>query len=280
MKKMSKTYVNTVNDETISNYFNEIRKTSLITPEEEVELAIRIKDGDQKALNKLVESNLKFVISVAKEYQGQGLTLGDLINEGNLGMVKAASRFDHTRGFRFISYAVWWVRQSIKQSLNDNSRTIRLPSNIINKLSSSKKHFERFEFNNEREATYDDFIGNDDVLDISSLPKCSSLNESINEDGSELQQLIEDKSSYTDDMFLDNENMVKEELDIMLGLLSEREREIVECYYGVNKSFEHMTLEDIGGRYGLTKERIRQIKEKALRKLRHNAHNLFDIIND
>jgi RNA polymerase primary sigma factor len=272
--------MNINDDSRIGNYFKDIRRTSLITPEEEVELAIRIKGGDQRAINKLVESNLKFVISIAKEYQGQGLTLGDLINEGNLGLVKAATRFDHTRGFRFISYAVWWVKQSIKQSLNDNSRTIRLPSNVINKLTVSKREYDKFEFENEREATYADFLDDDNVLDISRLPKCGSLNEMVNEDGNELQQLIEDKSIPVDDAFLDNTTMIKNELDVMLNTLSDREKEIIECYYGVNKNFEHMSLEVIGEKYDLTKERIRQIKEKALRKLRHNAHNLFDILND
>tara|TARA_R110000772_G_scaffold17946_3_gene49909 strand:+ start:87125 stop:87958 length:834 start_codon:yes stop_codon:yes gene_type:complete len=276
---MNRAYVNTHSDETISMYFKDIKKSELLTPDEEVDLAIRIKEGDQEAIDTLVESNLKFVISVAKEYQGKGLTLNDLINEGNYGLIKAATRYDHTRGFRFISYAVWWIRQSILQSLNDNSRTIRFPSNIINKISSSKKEYDRFEFENERPADFVDFLDDDSVIDISVLPSCSSFNVIINDNGGELLDLIGDSSGTTEPTFDDSENIVKKELNGMLSNLSNREREIVECYFGVNKDFDTMTLETIGEKHNLTKERIRQIKEKALKKLRHNSENLFDIVN-
>lgn len=277
---MNKIYVNANGDDSISKYFKDVRKSNLLTPDQEVELAKRIKEGDKEAIDELVEANLKFVISIAKEYQGQGLSLSDLISEGNLGLVKAATRFDYTRGFRFISYAVWWIKQSIIQSLNDNSRMIRLPSNVINKISEMKRNIEKFEAENEREPVFGDFDGLEDFIDISALPKCGSLNEVINEDGSELCEILEDKSNDIEESFYDVDAKIKEELDNVLSLLSTREREIIECYYGINKDYDGMTLEAIGDKYGLTKERIRQIKEKAIRKIRHNAHGLFDALND
>ena len=276
---MSKTYVNFNEDENISKYFKEVKKTKLLTPDEEVELAKQIQEGSKEAIDKLVKANLKFVISIAKEYQGQGLSLSDLISEGNLGMVKAATRYDHTRGFRFISYAVWWVRQAIIQSLNENSRTIRYPSNVINKISATKKEFEKFELENERSADFMDFYGDEGMIDFNSLAKTSSLNDIINEEGGEVSELISDKSIDIDDMLNESDIIIKEELISMLSVLSDREREIIESYFGIDKEHEGMTLEVIGEKYNLTKERIRQIKEKALRKLRHNAHNLFDIMN-
>ena len=276
---MSKTYVNL--DENVTKYFKEIKKTKLLTPEEEVDLAIRIANGDTEAINTLIKSNLKFVISIAKEYQGQGLTLSDLINEGNLGLIKAATRFDHTRGFRFISYAVWWVRQSIIQSINDNSRTIRYPSNVINKISSTKKEYEKFELEHDRQADFMDFYDKENIVNFNILPKTSSLNNVINEEGTEAYELLVDNDINVDDIMGETETIVKEELNKILNLLSDREQEIIKSYYGIDVDLEGgMTLEVIGEKYNLTKERIRQIKEKALRKLRHNAHNLFDIINN
>jgi RNA polymerase primary sigma factor len=275
---MSKKYINFNDDESISKYFKDVKKTKLLTPEEEVELAIQIKNGSQVAIDKLVSANLKFVVSVAKEYQGQGLQLSDLISEGNLGMVKAAKRYDHTRGFRFISYAVWWIRQSIMQSLNDNSRTIRYPSNVINKISLTKKKFEKFEIDNCRQADFTDF-DDDSLVDFKSLAKCSSFNEIINDSGSEISELLIDNDYDYDDIFNEGDGIIKNELVNMLSELSDREREIINCYFGIDKDYDSMTLEVIGEKYNLTKERIRQIKEKALRKLRHNADNLFDIIN-
>lgn len=277
---MSKTYVNFNEDENISKYFKEVKRTNLLTPEEEVELAIEIQNGNSNAIHKLVNSNLKFVISIAKEYQGQGLTLSDLISEGNLGLLKAATRYDHTRGFRFISYAVWWIRQSIMQSINDNSRTIRYPSNVINKISATKKEFEKFELENHRQADFLDFYGDEGLVDFNNLAKTSSLNEVVNEEGGEVYELLEDKNIDTEDMFGETEMIIKRELANILDMLTDREQEIIKCYFGIDKDVEGMTLEVIGEKYGLTKERIRQIKEKALRKLRHNAHNLFDIVNN
>lgn len=278
---VKKTIANTSDDATISNYFKDVRKTELLTQEEEVELAIRIQNGDEKAIDKLVKSNLKFVISIAKEYQGQGLSLSDLIGEGNLGLVKAATRFDHTRGFRFISYAVWWVKESIIKSLNDNARTIRLPTNVIKKVSDLRKEIEKFEFENEREPVYGDlFDENGELTETVITPYCSSLNDIINDEGDELCSIIEDKNSSTEEEVFSTTDKIKSEIDYMLSKLDDREREIIECYFGINKEYEGMTLEAIGDKHGLTKERIRQIKEKAIRRIRFNSSGLFDILNE
>jgi len=274
---MSKKYVNFDAEDTIGKYFKDVRKSVILTPSEEVELARRIKKGDQAAIDRLVNANLKFVVSVAKEYQGQGLPLSDLISEGNYGLIKAATRFDHNKGFRFISYAVWWVKQSILQSLNDNARTVRLPANIINKLSQINKEIAKFELANEREPVYGELLDKDsEVMEMIHYPKCSSLNEVINDDGDELIELImaEEEEEATID------ERIKQEIDNTLSTLDERERAIIESYFGINTECEGMTLEAIGEKYGLTKERIRQIKEKAIRKLRHNAQNLFSLINE
>jgi RNA polymerase primary sigma factor len=274
---MSKKFVNFDADDSISKYFKEVRKSVLLTSEEEIELAKRIKKGDQSAIDKLVNANLKFVVSIAKEYQNQGLQLSDLISEGNLGLIKAATRFDHKKGFRFISYAVWWVKQSIIQSLNDNARMVRLPANVINKISYLNKEILKFEKENEREPIYGEIFDKDnEVMALLHFPKCASLNESINEEGDELIELIQ--SEEEEDVLIDDK--VKEELNKSLSILDERERQIIESYFGVNTDFEPMTLEAIGEKYSLTKERIRQIKEKAIRKLRHNAHNLYSLINE
>ena len=228
-----------------------------------------------------MSSNLKFVISVAKEYQGQGLSLSDLINEGNLGLVKAATRFDHTRGFRFISYAVWWIKESIIKSLNDNARMIRLPSNVIKKISDLRKESEIFELENERVPVYGDIIDeNGNVVEELLTPHCTSLNDIINEDGDELYCLIADENSNTENEIFSSEVRIKKEINTILSKLDPREREILECYFGIDKEYNGMTLEAIGDKYGLTKERIRQIKEKAIRRIRFNAGGLFDIINE
>ena len=276
-----KNFANTSDDTTISNYFKDVRKSELITPEDEVDLAIKIKNGDDSAVNKLVGANLKFVISVAKDYQGQGLSLSDLISEGNLGLVKAATRFDHTRGFRFISYAVWWIKESIIKSLNDNARMIRLPTNVIKKVSDLRKETERFELDNERLPVYGDlFDTNGDVVEQLITPQCTSLNDVINEDGDELYCLIPDvNSNFEEDIFSTNDR-IKKEINNIFSKLDNREREILECYFGIDREYNGMTLEAIGDKHGLTKERIRQIKEKAIRRIRFNAGGLFDIINE
>jgi RNA polymerase primary sigma factor len=269
---MSKKFVNYSTDDTISKYFKEIKKSKSLTPEQEVELAKRIKKGDQLAVDELVNANLKFVISIAKEYQGQGLTLSDLISEGNLGLIKAATRFDHTKGFKFISYAVWWVKQSIIQSLNDNSRVVRLPANIINKISKLNKEFGNGE-DNESELMSE--ISEFDAS-LLNYPKTSSLNQSVNEDGGEIIDLIIGDEIETESEVSD---IVKDELNNILSVLDERERMIIESYFGINSNHDGMTLEAIGDKYDLTKERIRQIKEKAIRKLRHNTKKLQTLIN-
>ena len=279
---MNKTYINLNGDDSVTKYFKEVRKSKVITREQEVELAKRIKDGDNLAVDELVFANLKFVISIAKEYQGQGLSLSDLINEGNYGLIKAANRFDHTRGFRFISYAVWWVKQSIIQSLNDNARIIRLPSNVINKLSTLKKEIEKFKFENEREPVYGDILVDSEdgeTFNEIDLPTCKSLNETVSEDGSELCELIENPADIKEDNFYEVDEVVKCELEKTLSILTPRERAIIDYYYGLNTNFEPMTLEAIGEKFGLTKERIRQIKERAIRKLRFNSSDLHDILN-
>lgn len=276
---MSKKFVNFDSDDTIAKYFKDVRKSVILTPKEEVELAKRIKNGDTKAIDELVEANLKFVISIAKEYQGQGLQLSDLISEGNYGLIKAANRFDHKRGFRFISYAVWWVKQSIIQSLNDNARTVRLPANVINKLSYLSKEIAKFEYENEREPVFGEIFDKEkSAMAIISFPKIASLNDTINEEGDELIELIAGDNGEEDQLIVDER--IKTELNKTLEILDERERKIIECYFGINIDSEAMTLEAIGERYGLTKERIRQIKEKAIRKLRHNAHDLYNLMHE
>ncbi len=275
---MSRKYVNYSSDDSISKYFKEVRKSVILTPQEEIVLAKRIKDGDTKATDILVKANLKFVIKIAKDYQGQGLPLSDLINEGNYGLIKAASRFDHKKGYRFISYAVWWVRQSILQSLNDNARMVRLPANVIHKLSYLKKEIEKFEFANEREPVFGEIFDKDkDVMSLVSFPKCASLNETINEEGDELIEVI--PAEPEEDKLVVDERL-NSELNKTLSILDDREKVIIECYFGINTGCEPMTLEAIGEKYSLTKERIRQIKEKAIRKIRHNAHDLYSLLNE
>jgi RNA polymerase primary sigma factor len=275
---MTKKFINFDEENSLSKYFKDVKKTTLLTPDQEVELAIRIQNGDEKAIENLVSSNLKFVISIAKEYQNQGLSLSDLISEGNYGLIKACTKFDHTRGFRFISYAVWWIKQSIIQSLNENARTVRLPANVINKLTYLKKEIEKFEFENERQPIYGEiFDENNEAIELSVYPKCSSLNDVINEDGDEICDFIGVEDDI-DGLFADNR--IKDELTHTLSILDDREKNIIECYYGINTNCEPMTLEAIGEKYNLTKERIRQIKEKSLRKLRHNSHNLYDLIKE
>jgi RNA polymerase primary sigma factor len=266
----NKRFIETSED-SISNYLKEVRKIDLITAEEEVELAKKIVEGDHKALEKLVTANLRFVISIAKEYQGQGVPLVDLINEGNYGLIKAANKFDHTKGFRFISYAVWWVKQSILYCLSEHSRTVRLPINITNQLSKIKKEISQFEQENHRLPT-------DLDMDLSVLlhPTCGSLNEKINEDGDEILDLIPDYSFDSPDKSDETDGMLKQEMDNTLSVLSDRERKIINMYFGIDGN--PMTLEQIGDEFGLTKERIRQIKEKSLRKLRSNSNNLLDFM--
>lgn len=278
---MRKKYVNFEGDDSVSKYFKDVRKSKILTQDEELVLAKRIRKGDKKAISELVNANLKFVVSIAKDYQGKGLPLSDLISEGNYGLIKAANKFDHKKGFRFISYAVWWVKQSIMQSLNDNARMVRLPSNVINNLTKLNKEIAKFEFANERiPVTGEIFDKDDEIIDVMFYPKCSSLNDIINEDGDELVELIPCENDIDVDDKIVTDQRLKDELLKTLNVLDEREREIIQSYFGVNTDLEPMTLEGIGEKYNLTKERIRQIKEKAIRKIRHNAHDLYSLMNE
>jgi RNA polymerase primary sigma factor len=273
----TKKFISFESTNSISKYLKEVRKTHLLSPDEEVALAVRIQNGDTDAINELVNANLRFVIQIAKEYQNQGLPLDDLISDGNYGLIKAATRFDHTLGFRFISYAVWWIKQSIIQSLNDNARMVRLPASIINKISVLKKEIERFEFENEREPIFGEILDdNNEPVELITFPKASSLNEIINEDGDEM---IDTLTADDEEMFVVTDK-IKDLLNKTLETLDERERNIIQCYYGINTGCEPMTLQVIGEIYNLTKERIRQIKVKALRKLRHNSDKLYELIRE
>jgi RNA polymerase primary sigma factor len=267
---MANKYINST-EESLTKYLQEVRKTDTINVEQEVELAKRIKSGDQKAIEELVSANLRFVIRIAKDYQNSGLPLCDLISEGNYGLITAAKRFDHTKGYKFISYAVWWIRQSILQSLNENGRMVRLPANVINKLTKNKKELEKMG------ANFDEYDHEMNDLE-SEYPYVLSLSSHMNEDGDELIDVIEDTSVKSPDHDLIKEGDMKYEINQALSFLSERERNIIECYFGLNG--EKMTLEMIGEEFNLTKERVRQIKEKAIRKLRYNSDKLYDFLNN
>ena len=267
----TKRFIDT-SETSISKYLKDVRKQDMITPEEEISLAKRIQEGDEKAIEKMCYANLRFVISVAKEYQGQGVLLADLINEGNYGLVKAAQRFDHTKGFRFISYAVWWVKQSILQCLNETSRTVRLPVNVTNQMMQVKKEISKFEQEMGREVNPTDL----DMSVLNKIPSVMSLNTPINEDGDEILDVIADRDVALpgDDVY--NEDVLKSEMSKTLSILKPRERKIIEMYFGLDG--QPMTLEQIGDEYGLTKERIRQVKQKSLRKIRNNCDNLFEFM--
>ena len=260
----------------LDKYLQEIGREDLITVEEEVELAQRIRAGDRIALEKLTRANLRFVVSVAKQYQNQGLSLPDLINEGNLGLIKAAEKFDETRGFKFISYAVWWIRQSILQALAEQSRIVRLPLNQVGSLNKINKAFSKFEQENERKPSPEELA---DVLDIpvdkiADTMKVSGRHISVDapfvegEDNSLLDVMINDDSPNADRALI-NESLSKEIERVLIFTLSDRERDIVKKFFGLG--IPEMTLEEIGDEFGLTRERVRQIKEKAIRKLRPNA---------
>ncbi len=259
----------------LDKYLQEIAKYDLITVEEEVELAQRIRQGDKIAEEKLVRANLRFVVSVAKQYQNQGLTLPDLINEGNLGLIKAAKKFDETRGFKFISYAVWWIRQSIMQAVNEQSRIVRLPLNQVSTLSKYKKAIATFEQEFERQPTPEELseIMDLPVEKVLETMKVSSKNVSVDapfqegEDGS-LLDVLENPDSPKVDRGLISESL-STEIHRAFSTLSEREREILKYSYGIGT--QELTLEEIGNEFGLTRERVRQIKEKAIRKLRHTS---------
>jgi RNA polymerase primary sigma factor len=256
----------------LDKYLQEIGREELVTPDEEVELAQRIRKGDQEALEKLTRANLRFVVSVAKQYQNQGLSLPDLINEGNLGLIKAAEKFDETRGFKFISYAVWWIRQSILQALAEQSRIVRLPLNQVGSLNKINKALTRFEQENEPQPTNEELSEMIDVPKdkISDTLRVGSRHVSVDapfvegEDNS-LLDVIPNDDSPSADRGLVNESL-NTEIERALSTLTDREREIIKSFFGIG--CQEMTLEEIGERFGLTRERVRQIKEKAIRRLK------------
>jgi len=259
----------------LDKYLQEIGREDLITVEEEVELAQRIRNGDRIALEKLTRANLRFVVSVAKQYQNQGLSLPDLINEGNLGLIKAAEKFDETRGFKFISYAVWWIRQSILQALAEQSRIVRLPLNQVGSLNKINKAFSKFEQENERKPSAEELAEELDipVEKIADTMKVSGRHVSVDapfvegEDNSLLDVMINDDSPNADRVLI-NESLTKE-IERALSTLSDREHDIVKKFFGIG--IPEMTLEEIGDEFGLTRERVRQIKEKAIRRLRQSS---------
>ena len=256
----------------LDKYLQEIGREELVSPEEEVELAQRIRQGDQVALEKLTRANLRFVVSVAKQYQNQGLSLPDLINEGNLGLIKAAEKFDETRGFKFISYAVWWIRQSILQALAEQSRIVRLPLNQVGSLNKINKALGRFEQENERQPSTQELADMidipkdkiDDTLRVSGRHVSMDAPVVDGEDNSLLDVLPNDDSPMADRGL--NKESLSTEVERALQVLTPREREIIKCFFGIG--CQEMTLEEIGENLDLTRERVRQIKEKAIRKLK------------
>ncbi len=275
--KITKQFTNR-ESQSLDKYLQEIGKVDLLTPDQEIELAIKIKKGDQLALEQLVKANLRFVVSVAKQYQNQGLSLGDLINEGNLGLIKAAKRFDETRGFKFISYAVWWIRQSILQALAEQSRIVRLPLNRVGALNKIGKAYSNLEQEFEREPSASELAKELDMdpSEVADTLKISGRHVSMDapfaqgEDNRLLDVLTNDKQPPPDQKLM--EDSLRNEIERALSTLTEREGEVIKLYFGLNK--EHsLTLEEIGEKFNLTRERVRQIKEKAIRRLRHASRS-------
>ena len=260
--------------QSLEKYLQEIGKVDLLTPEEEVDLAKRIKQGDQEALEKLTKANLRFVVSVAKQYQNQGLSLSDLINEGNLGLIKAAQRFDETRGFKFISYAVWWIRQSILQALAEQSRIVRLPLNKVGSLNKINRAFSMLEQEFEREPSAEELAA---VLEIATEEVETTLGVAarhvsmdapfVDGEDNSLLDVLENSTTPGTDADLSYTQSLRREIERSLGTLTERQCDVIKLYFGIG--VEHpMSLEDIGDKFGLTRERVRQIKDKAINKLR------------
>lgn len=265
--------------ESLEKYLQEIGKVDLVTAEEEVTLAQKIKQGNQEALEKLVKANLRFVVSVAKQYQHNGLSLNDLINEGNVGLVKAAQKFDETKGFKFISYAVWWIRQSIMQALAEQSRLVRLPLNKVGSLSKINKAFSELEQQFEREPTADELaecldIGVEEIKNTLSVSTRHVSMDAPFDDGenSSLLDVLENRDTERTDEKLDYTFSLKVETDRTLATLTERERDVIKLFFGIGVPYA-MTLEDIGEEFGLTRERVRQIKDNAINKLRSSTRN-------
>jgi RNA polymerase primary sigma factor len=275
--KISKQITNR-ESQSLDKYLQEIGKVDLLTPDEEVILAQKIRDGDQLSLERLTKANLRFVVSVAKQYQNQGLSLGDLINEGNLGLIKAAQRFDETRGFKFISYAVWWIRQSILQALAEQSRIVRLPLNRVGSLNKISKTFSDLEQKFEREPSPEELAA---VLEISAAEVVDTLKISgrhvsmdapfVQGEENSLLDVLENDGEDKPDSGLITDSLRKE-VQRALSTLTQREADVITLYFGLNG--EHaMTLEEIGEKFNLTRERVRQIKEKAIRRLRHTSRS-------
>lgn len=263
--------------QSLDKYLHEIGKVDLITAEEEVILARKIREGDQAALERLTKTNLRFVVSVAKQYQNQGLTLGDLINEGNLGLIKAAKRFDETKGFKFISYAVWWIRQSILQAIAEQSRIVRLPLNQVGSLSKISKAFSKLEQEYEREPSPEELA---DILETTVDKVSDTLSNSgrhvsmdapfVQGEENTLLDVLENHEPNTDSSLI-NESL-SEEIKRSLSTLTEREREIIVLFFGLSTNHP-LSLEEIGEKFNLTRERVRQIKDKALQRLRHTSRS-------
>ncbi|MEY3195422.1 MAG: hypothetical protein RIQ78_1519 [Bacteroidota bacterium] len=265
--------------QSLEKYLQEIGKVDLLTPEEEVDLAKRIKQGDQIALEKLTKANLRFVVSVAKQYQNQGLSLSDLINEGNLGLIKAAQRFDETRGFKFISYAVWWIRQSILQALAEQSRIVRLPLNKVGSLNKINKAFSELEQTFEREPSPEELA---ELLEISTDEVETTLGVAarhvsmdapfVEGEDNSLLDVLENNTMPGTDSHLEYADSLRREIERSLGTLTDRQADVIKLYFGIG--VEHpMSLEDIGDKFGLTRERVRQIKDKAINKLRATSRS-------
>ena len=262
----------------LDKYLHEIGKVELISAEEEVELAGKIKKGDLKALERLVNANLRFVVSVSKQYQNQGLSLSDLINEGNLGLIKAAQRFDETRGFKFISYAVWWIRQSILQSLSEQARIVRLPLNQVGTINKIKQLFSKLEQEYEREPSVRELA---DVMELSEdkvIESLSIIGKHVSMDAPLVQgedvtllDFMETENENSVDHSLINESL-NSEIERSLSTLTERERDVLKLFFGLGIN-HGLTLEEIGSKFQLTRERVRQIKEKAIRRLRHTSRS-------
>lgn len=271
------TQITNRDSQAVEKYLQEISRIPMITPEEETILAQKIRVGDQRALDKLVQANLRFVVSVAKQYQHQGLSLSDLINEGNLGLIKAAEKFDETRGFKFISYAVWWIRQSILQALAEQSRIVRLPLNQVGSLNKISKALQKFEQENERRPSAEELavVLEIPVEKVRDSLKVSGRHISMDapfvegEDNSLLDVLVNDDAPVADRKLI-NESLQKE-IDRALSTLTERESDIIKMFFGIG--CQEMTLEEIGDKFQLTRERVRQIKEKAIRRLRQDSRS-------
>lgn len=274
--KITKQFTNRDN-QSLDRYLIEIGKDDLLTPQEEIDLAIRIKKGDQSALDRLVRCNLRFVVSVAKQFQNQGLSLGDLINEGNLGLIKAAKRFDETRGFKFISYAVWWIRQAILQAIAEQTRVVRIPMNKQGNLVKVNKAISKIEQEFERQPSESELAEmlEMNVNEITDTLKVSGRQVSVdapfsqNEDNGYLDVLKNDSPAPDDKLMSES---LRVEIERALSTLSEKESEVIRLYFGLNR--EHcLTLEEIGEKFDLTRERVRQIKEKAIRRLKHSTRS-------